>query len=219
MLRLLVLLLVLLNGGYFAWSHGMLRPYGFGPAQQSEPQRLAQQIQPQLVRILPTDEARRADVAAQLAPRAGECLQAGLLDDAQAAVLRQAAQVALPAGSWSLESVVEPARWIVYMGQYVSAEALASKRAELAALNLRFEPLVNPALQWGLSLGGFETQAAADAALDALNQRGVRTARVVQERAELRGMMLRLAAVDDSVRARLGELKPALAGKALSPCR
>lgn len=218
MLRLLVLLLVLLNGGYFAWSHGMLRPYGFGPAQQSEPQRLAQQIQPQLVRILPTDEARRADVAAQLAPRAGECLQAGLLDDAQAAVLRQAAQVALPAGSWSLESVVEPARWIVYMGKYPDAQTLAKKRTELTSLNLRFEPLNNPALDFGLSLGGFDSEERARTELAALSQRGLRTATVVLQRPEARGNLFKLPLLDQALLPRLDELKTALAGKPLRAC-
>ncbi|HMA07272.1 MAG TPA: SPOR domain-containing protein, partial [Ramlibacter sp.] len=44
MLRLAVLLLVLANAGYFAWAHGSLRSWGLSPAQQSEPQRLEQQI-------------------------------------------------------------------------------------------------------------------------------------------------------------------------------
>ena len=115
-------------------------------------------------------------------------------------------------GAWALEPVVEPARWIIYMGKYPNADALAKKRAELASLNLQFEPLTNRALEIGLSLGGFEAQGAADAALAALSRRGVRTARVVQERAELRGAMLKIAAVDDAIKARFEELMPSLAG-------
>ena len=84
---------------------------------------------------------------------------------------------------------------------------------------MRVEPLINPALQFGLSLGSFETQAAADAELVALRQRGVRSARVLQERAELRGMLLRVPAADDTLRARLDELKPVLAGKLWRPCQ
>ncbi len=52
MMRLLALLLVLANGVYFAWSHDLLRAAGFGPEQQSEPQRLAQQIKPQELQLL-----------------------------------------------------------------------------------------------------------------------------------------------------------------------
>ncbi|KAI9872383.1 MAG: hypothetical protein M1823_008188, partial [Watsoniomyces obsoletus] len=48
--------------------------------------------------------------------------------------LRSALETALPPGSWQLESSVEPARWIVYMGKYSNDEALAKKRAELRQL-------------------------------------------------------------------------------------
>ncbi len=219
MLRFLVLALVLSNGLYFAWSQGLLQAYGFAPASQSEPQRLARQLRPEALRLLSVQELQQSEAASAVGARPGVCLQAGLFDEAQTALLRDALEAALPAGSWSLDEVLEPARWIVYMGPYPSAEALAKKRAELAALNLRFESLGNPALQGGLSLGGFETQAAANAQLNALSRRGVRTARVLQERAELRGLMLRLPAADSAQRTRLEALTPALAGKPLSPCR
>ena len=219
MLRLCVLLLVLLNGIYYAWSHNLLRPYGFAPVQQTEPHRLAQQIRPELVRILPADETRRVEVAEKTAPRPVECLQAGLFDENQTAMLRQTAQSVLPAGNWSLDEAVEPPRWIVYMGKYPDAQALAKKRAELAALNLRFEPLTNPALELGLSLGSFETEARANEALAALSKQGVHTARVVQERLELRGTWFRIPVVDEALKARLDDLKTALADKPLRACR
>lgn len=69
MLRLLVLLLLLGNAGYFAWSHGTLAPYGFGPAVQSEPQRLAQQLRPEALRILTPPEARQLESAPGSATR------------------------------------------------------------------------------------------------------------------------------------------------------
>ena len=82
-----------------------------------------------------------------------------------------------------------------------------------------FEAVSNPALEPGLSLGGFPSQDAANAQLEALAARGVRTARVVLERPELRGLALRLPAVDDALRPRLAELQPLLSGQALRPCR
>jgi len=219
MLRLLALTLVLLNGVYFAWSHDLLRPYGFAPAQQSEPYRVAQQIRPELVRILLADEARRVEAAALASAKPAECLQAGLFDDSQAAAVRDAAQSILPAGSWLLDVAIEPARWIVYMGKFPDAQALAKKRAELASLNLRFEPLTNPSLDFGLSLGGYETEARARIELTALTQRGVRTAAVVQERPEVRGTLLRIPVVDEALAAKLEEFKAALAGKPLRACK
>jgi hypothetical protein len=47
----------------------------------------------------------------------------------------------------------------------------------------------------------------------------VHTAKVVQERTEGKGQLLRLPAVDDTLRAKLDDLKPALNGKALKACR
>ncbi len=220
MLRLLVFLLVLLNAAYFAWSHDMLRAYGFGPLRQAEPERLTQQMRPELLVILSADEARQmeAQTQRQAIDAAVTCLQAGLFNEAQASVLRQSAEAILPAAAWSLNEVVVPSRWIVYMGKYVDAQTLARKRAELVALQVRVESPANPALVPGLSLGGFESQERAVAELAALVKRGVRTAQVVQEKPESRANMLRITSVDEALRARLGELKPALAGKTLRPC-
>lgn len=63
MLRFFVLTLVLLNSAYFAWSQGLLLHLGVAPAQQSEPQRLAQQIRPQDLRLLPAPKPERTEAA------------------------------------------------------------------------------------------------------------------------------------------------------------
>ena len=217
MLRLLVLLLLLANAAYFAWSQDMLAGIGLAPAQQREPQRVAQQIRPEAVRIIPGEEARRIEVAAS-ALRAPECLQAGPFTDAEALALREALGT-WPQGSWTLEPGTEPARWIVYMGKYPDAPSVEKKRAELRAINVSFEPLGNAELEPGLSLGGYGSEAAAKQQLEALVQKGVRTARVVLERPEARGQVLKLPAVDDGLRPRVDDLKPALAGKPFKPCR
>jgi hypothetical protein len=96
-----------------------------------------------------------ASTPAQAASNGVQCLEAGLFTDSQAVVLRQAAQTALPEGSWQMDALTQPARWIVYMGKYADPQALARKRTELVALRVRFEPLANPELEPGLSLGGF----------------------------------------------------------------
>ena len=217
MLRLIVLLLLLANGAYFTWAQGLLLPWGLGPAQQTEPHRLAQQIRPEALRVATGDEARRLEGTLGAA-RAPECLQAGPFEEAALEPLRQALQ-SWPAGAWSLESMVEPGRWIVYMGKYPTPESVTRKRGELRQIGVSFEPLSNPELEPGLSLGGFPNQAQAAQHLDRLAERGVRTARVVQERPELRGQRLLLPAVDDALRARLDELRAPLAARPLRPCR
>lgn len=215
MLRFLVLILLLANGLYFAWSQNLLQPYGFGPAQQAEPQRVAQQVRPEVLR-LSTEQAQKA--APLVAATPPVCLQAGLFDESQVAQLRSALETSLPPDAWQLNDVREPARWIVYMGPYESAEDVVKKRTELTSLKLKVLPLINPDLGFGLSLGAFTTKAAATAELAVLTKRGVRKARVVEERPEVRGTMLRLPVADEAIRARLDEIKPALAGHALSVC-
>ena len=217
MLRLFVLLLVLANGLYFAWSQGLLRAYGFAPVVQAEPQRLAQQIRPEALRVLTPAEVQRvqAQLAADQAPK--ECLMAGPLDDTQATSVRNALGSALPAEAWSLEPVVIPARWMVYMGRFADAEAVEKKRAELRALGVSYD---RPGAAWehGLSLGRFSSEERAQAALKDLARQGIRTARVVQERTESKVYTLRLPAVDRALQSQLPSLRRALAGKRLQPC-
>lgn len=216
MLRLLVLLLVLANAAYFAWARDVLAPVGLAPAQQAEPQRVAQQLRPEAVRVLRADEARRIEVASASKPP--ECLQAGLFTDTEADSLKSALD-GWPSGSWSIEPATEPARWIVYMGKYTDPKTLEKKKSELRGMNVSFEPLGNASLDPGISLGGYPTEAAAKQQLEALVQKGVRTAKVVQERPEARGQSVKFPAVDDALRPKLDDLKTALNSKPLKACR
>ena len=244
MLRLLVIVLLLANAGYYAWGHNLLASWGLAPAQEAETQRLSQQIRPEALNILPEPGAAPASYAAPVpaadaagnstpdtpsallvptvlasspTPAArGVCLQAGALDEAQAEAWRRAAR-ALPQGSWQLERSTTPARWMVYMGRFADNAVLAQRRAELKARNVAFDK-PGAALEPGLSLGRFTSEEAAQRALVTLSNQGVRTARVVEERPETSTYMLRLPLVDAGLQAQLDALRPALAGKPLRPC-
>ena len=217
MLQRLVLLGVLANAAWLAWAQGWLWPWGLGPEPQAEPHRLARQIDPQALRVLTPAEAERlAEITAPAATR--ECLVTPPLDEPLATAMRRQL-AAWPAGSWSLDTAAEAGRWIIYMGKYPDTRQLERKKAELRARGVAFEPLANPSLEPGLSLGGYPSQDAANAQLEVLSARGVRTARVVLERPELRGLALRLPAVDEGLRARLPELRAALGNQPLRPCR
>ena len=237
MLRLAVIALLLANAGYYAYTQGWLRSAGLVTPEQAEPQRLQQQIRPETLKVLraqgatnnPTPPpapaaAPAADTAAStLAPTAtapadaGECLQAGVFDDKQAAALRTAA-AALPAGSWSLEPTPITGRWMIYMGRFDDQDTLDKKRAELRARKVDFDR-AGGTLEPGLSLGRFSTEEAAQRGLTALNAQGVRTARVIQERQAATGFILKLPAVTDAQRQQwLATLRPAMAGKTLGSC-
>ena len=229
MLRLAVLILLLANAGYYAWSQGLLRAWGLAPATQSEPERLERQLNPEALKLLPaqsqppaeTDEPEPAEAAAAApsappTPSPRQCLQAGSFDERQAAALRQAAAT-LPSGSWTLDAVVVPGRWMVYMGRFADAEAVDKKRAELRALGIAYDR-PGATLEPGLSLGRYSSEERAQVALRDLARQGVRTARVVVERAEAKAYTLRLPAVDAQLRTQLDALQGALAGKPLAAC-
>jgi hypothetical protein len=105
------------------------------------------------------------------------------------------------------------------MGKFPNAGAQEKKRAELETMKLKLYPVDNVDLRPGLSLARFETEAQARAELAALQKRGVRTARVVQERAEIKLAQLRLPAVDEPLKTRLADLKPLLGDKSLRSCK
>jgi hypothetical protein len=223
MLRLTVLALVLANAGYYAYSQGLLAAYGFAPAAQSEPQRLIQQIKPETLRILNPQEITKFDSATPptqviASASATECLQVGMFNEEQTMVLREKLVSTLPQGSWVIESALVPARWLVYMGKYSSGEAVVKKKAQLRSLGVSFEALNNDGLEPGLSLGSFKTQPEAEAELNRIAQKGVKTAKVMQERAEQRGQRLRLPTVNAALRSQLDAIKPQLAGKAFAVC-
>ncbi len=131
----------------------------------------------------------QATPPAPLSPPAPACQRIGLFDERAAASLRERLARA-SAATWRLDTGVQSARWIVYMGRYPEPELLARKQSELRARKVPFEPVRNAALEPGLSLGGFDTLGEAVSHLDTLTERGVRTARVVQERPERRGTWL-----------------------------
>jgi hypothetical protein len=218
LLRLLVVFLFLANGLYFVWSHGVLGVYGFAPQSQTEPQRLAQQIAPDGIKLLSRQEIKAAEAEAQAERMPPVCLVAGPLDDARKAALTPQLASALPDGSWQWDTQAVPARWIVYMGKFPNADALHKKRNELNGLKIEAEEVHSAALEPGLSLGGFPAQALANAELARLAGRGVHTAHVVQERAEGHTNLLRLPAADSAMQAKLAPIQAVLGAQTLHPC-
>jgi hypothetical protein len=215
-LRPLVLLLLLLNLGYLAWGQGWLQPYGIGPTTQREPQRLARQLHPEAIRIMGPDEVLPSAIEGKEAKP--ECLQSEVLDGAQAGKLRAGLLKALAAQSWTLDEFTPPTRWIVYMGKYANVGEVNKKHAELAKLGVTGESPRSPALALGLALGTFDFQAQAEAALKTFVERGVRTARVVQDLSPEPGFRLRMPVVDAALKAQLREVQAALPAQSLQPC-
>lgn len=245
MLRLAILVLLLANVGYYGWSQGLLAPWGFAPHTEGEPERLRQQIAPQSLQIVApggaahAGQAQKAPTPPPAAPaasaevpggadgtastgsddhaQAGVCLQAGPMNDARAATVRSAL-AALPAGTWTLDTVEVSGRWMVYMGRFADEETVARKRTELRALKVAFDR-PGQAFEPGLSLGRFSTEEAAQRGLADLTANGVRTARVVQERAAETHQLLRLPAATSAVRSQIAGLAINWGDTPLQPCK
>lgn len=232
-LRHIVLVLLLANLGFWAWSEGWLGGLGLAPVQQAEPERLTRQVRPEAVTLgpgtpadttateaaptpapAPAPQPAPTPPPAAPAPVATVCLQAGPFDARQADALRTAA-AALPDGSWRLDSGQLPGRWMAYIGPLADADAVASKRAELVQRGIDVDR-PGSALEPGLSLGRFSTREAAERAQEELTRRGIESVRVVPERLDTPVYTLRLPRVDAELRARLDALP--LAGRELRPC-
>lgn len=160
-----------------------------------------------------------AEPAAQPASAApkGACLQAGPFDDKQIDAVRRAA-AALPAGAWRVEPTALASRWMVYIGKLADADAVRAKRTELRAMGVDTD---RPSAAWepGLSLGRFSNEDSAQRALSDLSRKGVRTARVVQERRDSPAWLLRLPDADAALRQQArASLRGALGERDLRAC-
>ncbi|MBC7994803.1 MAG: hypothetical protein H7Z15_16350 [Rhizobacter sp.] len=215
MLRLLVVVLVLANLVFYAWTQGLLdNVVGVRSHGDREPDRLARQVRPEVIRVLSPASA----VAASEAPSA--CLEAGPYTPAQIAAAEGVLQTVLPSGSWVATKTETPAVWVVYMGKYPNREALQKKTDELKRLKISYEEVRNnPELEDGLALGRYDNRAAADKALAEVAQKGVRTARVAALAQPTVTHSLRVERADTTLQSRLSGLRAeALLGKAFGPC-
>lgn len=252
MLRWLAIALIAANLLYYAGTHGHLAGLGWPAATaQREPGRLAQQIEPQRLRLLngargsepepaptapragnvaaapasPAPAAPAAPVAAAPEPAAPvpeappTCWQASGFGPEQAELLRAELRLlGLADSAWQLAEVRSPGRWIVYMGRYDNAEQAARKKAELRELGIDHRDVNTQGLAPGIALGTFSSEESANDGLAIAVRRGVRTARVVQERAESLSYNLRLPAITEARRQRIESLGPAMAGRTLQRC-
>jgi hypothetical protein len=226
MLRALVVLLLLANLAFFAWTQGWLTGLtGISPEGDRDPARLKRQVRPEVIRILPPGSvpasAPAETTGAAAATLVAACLEGGPYSPAELPAAEGVLKAALPAGAtWAVQNGERAGVWLIYMGKYANREALDRKVAELKRFDVNSEPLrSSPELEPGLSLGRFESQAQADARMADLAKRGVRTARVINITPPAPVHTLRFAQADASLQRTLAGLKDKLPGeKGFSPC-
>jgi hypothetical protein len=259
MLRSLVLILLLVNTGFFAWSHGWLNSIvGVQPEAQHEPQRLQREVQADKLVILgapsvtlasaskaaaqaqtpatamPADAQASAEAASAVSSasatsvsaataKPGEgtlCIEAGPFTPSEFAAAENHLRATLPAGSWTSDHVAVAGQWLIYMGPYPDPDQLERKQTELRRIKgLLFEEINSPGnLAHGLSLGRFNQLAKAEAALNVVKARGVRSARIVMLRPAMDVQVLRVPQASERIQVDLASMKLPQ-GKGFTACR
>jgi len=216
-IRALVAALLLANLVFYVWTQGWLDGVvGVHAAGDREPERLARQVRPEVVRIL-TPQAVAAAASAAEARLA--CLEAGPFDAGRIAAAESALSSTLPSGTWTRSIIEQPARWIVYMGRYASRDAMKKKEDELTRLKVAFEEVTGAAeLEPGLTLGRFTNRDAADTTLAQLVQRGIHTGKVLEVAKPATLSMLRVERADPELAAKVAGLKLDALGKGFVAC-
>ncbi len=148
-MRLLVALLVLANALFLVWTQGWIDGLvGIRATGDREPERLAQQVKPEAMRIV-SPEALAAQVVAAEATTAQArtpCLEAGPFDARTLGPAEAALAATLPGGTWS-RVVVERDGSVVYMLRVQSADAGLTARVaglHLDALGKGFSACARP---------------------------------------------------------------------------
>lgn len=227
MLRALLVLLLLANAGFYAWTQGWLAPLLPPSSDAREPERLAAQLRPELITVLTAGAVSAAVAAASSASAPASeaeppplCLEAGPFNEAGAVAAEAVlAQQGVPDGAVTRELVARSYTWGVVMGRFPDREALRARADELRRLNVRFEELATPpALVPGLRLGNFSDRYGAEAALNTLAAKGVRGARVAPLPSGTAQQWLRAARADAELQTRLKSLPPERLGNGFQPC-
>ena len=217
MFRWIVMLLLLANGLFYAWSRGWLDDAtGLRARGDREPERLLKQVRPESVRVV---TAQAVAAAASAAEARLACLQAGPFSNDSIAAAESALSTTLPSGTWVRRSTDLPSRWIVYMGRYANREALQKKGQELSRIRVNFEALnAPPELAPGLALGRYADRESAEAALTQLAQRGVQTARVLELAKGSSVHVLRVERANADLAAKVSGLRLDALGRGFAAC-
>jgi len=185
-LKLIFFLLLAANAALFAYGKGYLGSYG---GNEHEPARLKNQQNSDKLHVITADQAHAAIAEAappppvpRNEPAATACLEVGnfVLADARRFEERVAP---LELGDRQVRKNLpgqEISSYIVHIPPQGSKEAADKKAAELRGMGVTNYFIMNESspLRWGISLGVFRSEAAAQAQLAALVKQGVHTAKV-----------------------------------------
>ncbi|HEU4646948.1 MAG TPA: SPOR domain-containing protein [Burkholderiales bacterium] len=228
-MRLAFLLLLAANLAFFAWARYLAPP---DPAMDRAP--LARQLEPQKLRIVPERELAQLPSAAPApekpkpkpvaapAPEATPvaCVEWGSFSPADASRAAQRLEPLALGARLAQYLGEEIASWWVHMPPQGNRAGALKKAAELKQLGV-FDYFIvqdNGALRWSLSLGVFRSEDAAKAHLEALRDKGVRSAVIGRRETRVPKVWFQVREVDAPLQARLEAAARDFEGATLHPC-
>jgi hypothetical protein len=217
--RLLFFLLLLANGVFFAYTW-----FGAGAQGSGDAQLVNQQLNPEKIRLLGSDQVsaltRKAETPKPAAPAATVCLEWGALIDADALRAEQALEALAPGAKLSQRKLDEAAGFWVYIPPLSSRQAAAQKAGELKRLGVDDYFVVPDDPKWrnAVSLGVFKTEEAAKARLAAVRAKGVRSAIVGAREPQPGKTYFQVREANPALAAKLNELKQDFAGTEVREC-
>ncbi len=228
MLKRVVLGLVVANGLFWAWSHGVF-DMGAGRSSESvrEPQRLQAQQFPERMRLVVMAPSRKEEAASAAAaasavsprPTGSACLEVGPYTPAEFGPVEAVLKAQLPPERWTVLSRQTPGSWMVYIGRYARRNVMERRAAELREQNFDVSEVREPQWMPGLSLGVFGQEEEAQTLLRALHDKGAKAARIVVLTAPGTSKTVRVPDADDTVKARIQALTARqLGGQSFGPC-
>lgn len=213
-MRVLFFALILANLAFFGYQAGYIGP---PEVKTGEPERLAQQITPEKIRLVSAATAARMEQTA----RAKEaCVEWGSFP-AQDADRAQGALTALSLGDRvSSRKVEEAAQWWVYMPPQSGKTAADRKTEELKRLGVADYYVITDdgPNKWAISLGVFRTEDGARGYLAAIGAKGVKTARVAERETRVQKTVFQIRQVDDALQTRLTAMRKDFPGVDMHPC-
>lgn len=224
MLRALLVVLLLANLGFWAWTQGWLAPVLPPRVDPREPERLAAQLKPERVTVL-TPRAASAAVAAASASNDADapvCLEAGPFADTAAATAAEKvlADNEVPDGSVQREPAWTSFTWGVVIPRLADRDLVKARMDELRKIGVRADELTQPPwLVPGLRLGNYSDKYGAESALASAVKKGVRGARVAELPAGPAQYWLRAARADAELQTRLKSLPAERLGEGFRPCK
>jgi len=222
--RLLFLLLLAANLGFFAWTR-FLAPAD--PAVDQQP--LGHQLEPHKLRIVTERELARESAAPPAKPKPAApppepariaCLEWGSFNPADATRAAQRLEPLVLGARLAQYRGEETAGWWVHMPPQGSRAAALRKAGELKKLGVADYFILQDSgpMRWALSLGVFSTEDAARSHLQALREKGVRTAIIDRRETRVPRVWFQVRDVEAPLQEKLRDIAQDFEGATLHDC-